>query len=75
MSVASKTERNQVLDELVTATEQWRDHRKRRLTEQVDLAKRILKGRTGSQRLQNEMVQQASSLLVDEVEAFLTGSR
>jgi hypothetical protein len=74
MAVASQADRNAVLDELATAVKQWRDNRRRQLEDQVSLSKTILKGRTGSQRLQNETVTQCSSLVIDEIEEFLTGS-
>lgn len=74
MAVPSQAERNAVLDELADAVKQWRDKRVLRLENQVDLAQKILKGRGGAQRLQNETTKQASALLVDEIEEFLTGT-
>lgn len=73
--MSDKTDRDQVLDELAEATKEWHTKRRQRLEGQVTLAKNILRGRNGSQRLQNVTVQQASALVVDEIEAFLTGNR
>lgn len=74
MAVASQAERNARLDELAAAVKQWRDKRVLRLEDQVALGRKILRGRRGAQGLQNETTKQASALLVDEIEDFLTGS-
>jgi len=73
MTVASKSQRDAKLDDLETAVKEWRDKKKKRLEEQVTLAKRVLLGRTDAERLNNETVVQATDLLVDEIEEFLTG--
>ena len=65
--------RNARLDELVLATKQWADKQKRLLNAQVALGKRILQGRTGSERLAQGSVQSVSSLAVDQINDFLTG--
>lgn len=73
MTVASKTDRDSRLDDLKEAVTNWRTKKRRQLEDQLELAERVLKGRKGSQGLNNTSVQQASSLLVDEIEEFLTG--
>ena len=73
MTVASKSQRDAKLDDLEVAVKEWRDRKKERLETQVTLAKRVLLGRTGAERLNNETVVQATDLLVDEIEEFLTG--
>lgn len=71
--MATQTERNARLDELVDATKAWSKKRQKELNDQVSFAKRVLRGRTGSERLNNETVTKASDLLVDEIDTFLTG--
>ncbi len=71
--MANKAERDARLDELVGATKAWSKTRQKVLTDQVAFAKRVLRGRTGSERLNNETVTKASNLLVDEIDTFLTG--
>lgn len=71
--VASKEERDARLDELETATKAWAAKRKEYLENQVAVGKKMLKGRTGMERLNNESVQTASGLLVDEINQFLSG--
>ncbi len=66
-------ERNARLDKLKLLTQQWADQQKKRLNEQVSLGKRILKGRTGSERLAQASVQSVSDLTVNQINDFLTG--
>lgn len=66
-------ERNARLDALKTAVEQWAEQQKERLNAQVALGKRILKGRTGSERLAQASVQSVSDLTVNKINDFLTG--
>ncbi len=65
--------RNQRLDELQTAVEQWAEKKTKQLNDQVAFSKALLKGRTGSERLNNAVVTSATNLLVDELNDFLTG--
>jgi hypothetical protein len=71
--VATTEERNSRLDALKTATEQWAKKRTKELKDQVTFGKRLLKGRTGSERLASAAVAAASSFVVDEIDTFLTG--
>ena len=71
--MASKTERDARLDVLADATQQWAAKRRKVLNDQVTLGKRILKGRTGSERLAGAPVQSVSDLTVDQINDFLTG--
>lgn len=70
---ASKAERDARLDALKKATEEWADKRTRYLKNQVTFAKRILRGRTGAERLTSKTVDLAKELVVDEINTFLTG--
>lgn len=71
--MATKEERNARLDELQSAVEAWAKAETKRLTDQVALSERMLKGRTGSERLVGASVQAVSNLTVDEINNFLTG--
>jgi len=71
--VASQEKRNARLDKLREATAAWADAEEKRLKKETALLKRIMKGRTGAERLNNASVQSASSLVVDELSQFLTG--
>jgi len=51
----------------------WATERRKQLNDQASFGKRLLKGRTGAERLNNVTVQKASDLLVDELDQFLTG--
>ena len=72
--MADKAARDARLDALKTATDAWADQRKRELQQESALLKKILKGRTGSERLNNASVESASDLLVSELDDFLTGA-
>lgn len=72
--MASEAERNKRLDALAQATTAWADKRTKELQDKVLAAKKILKGRTGSERLASSTSQAAQSLLVDEIDDFLLTS-
>jgi len=65
--------RDERLTKLQQATNEWADKEEDRLNKEVALAKKILLGRTGAERLNNASVQSASELLVDELNNFLAG--
>ena len=67
------TDRNARLDALQKATEDWAAKRTAYLKAQVAFARRMLKGRTGSERLASTSVSLAKNLVVDAIGTFLTG--
>ena len=71
--MASTAERNARLDKLESAVDAWADKKKKRLTAESTLLKKVLKGRTGAERLNDASTEAASGLLVDELSQFLTG--
>lgn len=73
MGILSEAERNARLDALKSAATAWAAKETDRLKKQVALSKRILKGRTGSERLAQESVSSVSDLAVDEIKQFLEG--
>ena len=68
-----KEDRDARLDELVKLTKEWAEGERKRLNAQVDMAKRMLKGRT-AEKLNQTTVTTAKELLVDEIDSFLLGS-
>jgi len=70
---ASTEDRNKRLDALGTAIQDWAKTRRDYLTKQVAFSKRLLKGRTGAERLNQATVDSATSLVVDQINSFLTG--
>ena len=70
---ASIEERNARLDALGTATSAWAKTRRDYLDKQVAFSKRLLKGRTGSERLNQASLESATTLVVDQIDTFLTG--
>lgn len=71
--MASQADRNARLDALGTAVTQWATQRRTYLKNQVAFSKRLLQGRTGSERLNQASVESATALTVDQINDFLTG--
>jgi hypothetical protein len=72
--MADVTARNARLDALVQAAQEWAKTRTDELNNRVTSAKKILQGRTGSERLAQAGVDAASGLVVDEIDQFLVTS-
>jgi len=71
--VATKAERDARLNELKTAVTAWADQRTKYLNDQVTFARRVLRGRTGAERLTSKAVTLGKNLTVDDINTFLTG--
>ncbi len=71
--MSSITERNARLDSLAQATREYAAQQRKQLKKRVDVSKRILQGRTGSERLAQASVQESASLVTAEIDDFLTG--
>jgi len=68
MSLADRSARLDALDKATTA---YVEKQTKELQTKLATAKRILKGRTGQERLASSTVQAASVSLVDEIDQFL----
>jgi hypothetical protein len=71
--MASKAERDARIDALLRAVNEWEVKRTAELEKRVSRAKRMLKGRTGSERLTNAVSEKTSALLVADINTFLVG--
>lgn len=69
--MATRDERNARLDALVEATQTWAQRRREDLQNRASSCKKILQGRTGSERLAHSSVQAATSLVIQEIDDFL----
>lgn len=69
--MANEADRDARLDSLLTATQDWAKKRRKELQNRIDVSKQILRGRTGSERLAQDSVDAASSVVVEEIEDFL----
>ncbi len=72
--MASTADRNKRLDALSSSVKVYAQKRREQLQQRVATAKKILKGRTGSERLAQASVQASNDLVVAEVNNFLLGS-
>jgi hypothetical protein len=61
------------LDQLSAAVNDWATRRLTYLDNEVSFAKRVLRGRTGAERLNGATSAEAQRLVVDELDQFLTG--
>ena len=74
MTTQSDTERrNELLDELKEAVDDWAENEEQKVTDEVDFMKSVLRGRTGSERLARSNTQEARLLVIDDIQSFLTG--
>jgi hypothetical protein len=70
-SVAARDAR---LDALQTAVTFWAQKKRDDINKRVESSKKILKGRTGSERLAQSSVQAATDLVVNSINDFLVAS-
>lgn len=71
--MATKAERDARLNALKTAVTDWADKRTKYLNDQVTFSKRVLRGRTGSEKLTSKAVDLGKDLTVDSINTFLAG--
>lgn len=75
MTTQSDTERrNELLDDLLDALNEWYDAEEQRINDEVDFVKSFLRGRTGSERLQRANTREAEILVIDDITSFLAGT-
>lgn len=65
--------RNQLLDRLQTAFNEWYDKEEKRLTDEATFLKSVLRGRTGSERVSRSNTSEAEVLVINDVNSFLAG--
>lgn len=73
MAVPSAADRDARLDQLSTAVDAWATRQLKYLNDEVAFAKRVLRGRTGAERLNGSTSDEAQRLVVEELDQFLTG--
>ena len=71
--MASQAERDKRLDDLKESVEAWAVKKTKDINDRVALSKRILKGRTGSERLSQAAISAAKSAVISSIDDFLTG--
>jgi len=75
MAEDDRTEaRNQKLDRLKDALDEWYDREHSRLEDEATFLKSVLRGRTGSERLSRENTAEAEVLVTADITSFLAGS-
>lgn len=75
MSTDPRTQRrDQLLDELRSATDQWYQAEKKRIEDEVTFLKSVLRGRTGSDRVSKSNTSQGTVLAINDINSFLAGT-
>ncbi len=67
-------QRDQLLDSLKTAADEWYEEEKKRIEDEVAFLKSVLRGRTGSDRLSRSNTTQGTVLAIDDITSFLAGT-
>lgn len=73
MSEGQKKRRNELLDELKAAADEWYKAESSRIEDEVEFMKSVMRGRTGSERLSGQTQARMGVLAVDDIKTFLTG--
>jgi hypothetical protein len=68
-----KEQRDELLDELLAATNDYYDAESQRIEDEVTFLKSVLRGRTGSERLNRSNTDRARVLVINDLESFLAG--
>lgn len=69
----TKTERDQRLDELQTAVNEYGTKKKKQLEDEVEFLKSVRAGHTGAGQLSSQGVADSQKYLVDSIKQFLEG--
>lgn len=70
----SRTEiRNEKLDQLKEALDEYYEKEKARLEDEAKFLRSVLKGRTGSERLSRSNSSEAEQLVSNDINSFLAG--
>ena len=69
-----KEHRDGLIDDLDTAIDEWYDKEKKDIEDEVLFLKSVLKGRTGSERLQRTNTEQTRILVLNDITTLLAGS-
>lgn len=73
MEQSNRERRDQLLDDLQAAVDEWGDAEEKRINDEVKFMRSVLKGRTGSERLAAANSAETQAVLAHDVEDFLTG--
>ena len=65
--------RNQLLDRLQSAFNEWHGREKSRLEDEATFLKSVLRGRTGSERVSRSNTSEAEVLVINDIDSFLAG--
>ncbi len=70
---ADTDRRNALLDQLKAAVDDWHEAESKRITDEAEFVKSVMRGRTGSERANRSNTAAARVLVIDDIQSFLTG--
>ena len=70
---SDRQKRDQLLDDLKSAVDDWSQSEQDKINKEVTFVKSVLRGRTGSERLQRSNTTEARVLVIDDINSFLSG--
>ena len=70
---SDRQKRDQLLDDLKSAVDDWSQSEQDKINKEVTFVKSVLRGRTGSERLQRSKTTEARVLVIDDINSFLSG--
>ena len=71
--MSRKERRDELLDQLKSAADEWYEREKARIEDEVSFMKSFMRGRTGSERLSTASSERMGAYAVDNIGAFLSG--
>lgn len=71
--MSRKDRRNQLLDELKSAADEWYKRESKRVEDEVSFMKSFMRGRTGSERLAASSTERMGVYAEDSINVFLLG--
>ena len=74
MPIPTKDERNANLDALKSSVDEWVAKEKTRIEEEIAFLRKVLRGRTGSNKANSTNLAQSLKLVTAEIDSFLIGT-
>lgn len=71
--MSRRDRRNELLDELKSAADEWYEREKKRIEDEVSFMKSFMRGRTGSERLAGSSTEQMGVYAENSINVFLAG--
>ncbi len=74
MPIPTKDERDANLDALKSSADEWIEKEKTRIEEEIAFLRKVLKGRTGSEKANSTNLAKSLELVTAEIDSFIIGA-